>query len=86
MNILSLLNTIAYCILILYAYKDFLATVILYIHTLGCIFVSCARCCALTHLGSFKLNLINGYMHLDPESGPLCCVLERLTSLKICFC
>jgi hypothetical protein len=25
-NILSLLNTISYCILILYAYKDFLAT------------------------------------------------------------
>jgi hypothetical protein len=32
MNILSLLNTISYCILILYAYKDFLATVILYIY------------------------------------------------------
>jgi hypothetical protein len=26
MNLLSLLNTISYCILILYAYKDFLAT------------------------------------------------------------
>jgi hypothetical protein len=26
MNILSLLNIISYCILILYAYKDFLAT------------------------------------------------------------
>jgi hypothetical protein len=26
MNVLSLLNTIPYCILILYAYKDFLAT------------------------------------------------------------
>jgi hypothetical protein len=26
MNILSLFNTISYCILILYAYKDFLAT------------------------------------------------------------
>jgi hypothetical protein len=26
MNILSLLNTISYCILILYAYKDFLTT------------------------------------------------------------
>jgi hypothetical protein len=35
MNILSLLNTILYCILILYAYKDFLATFILYINTLG---------------------------------------------------
>jgi hypothetical protein len=31
MNILSLLNTISYCILTLYAYKDFLATAILYI-------------------------------------------------------
>jgi hypothetical protein len=62
MNILSLLNTIPYCILILSAYKDFLATFILYIYTLGCIFVSFARCCALTHLGSLKLNLINGYM------------------------
>jgi hypothetical protein len=30
MNILSLLNTISYYILILYAYKDFLATFILY--------------------------------------------------------
>ena len=31
MNNLSLLNTFSYCILILYAYKDFLATFILYI-------------------------------------------------------
>jgi hypothetical protein len=85
MNILSLLNTISYCVLILYAYKDFLATVILYIYTLGCILVSCARCCTLTHLGPFKLNLINGYMQLDPESGPLCCVLEWLTSRSNMF-
>jgi hypothetical protein len=35
MNILSPLNTISYCILILCAYKDFLATFILYINTLG---------------------------------------------------
>jgi hypothetical protein len=34
MNILSPLNTISYCILILYAYKDFLATFIL-IYILG---------------------------------------------------
>jgi hypothetical protein len=39
MNILSLLNTISYCILILYAYKDLLATFILYINILGCILV-----------------------------------------------
>ena len=32
MNNLSLLNTLSYCILILYAYKDFLATFILYIY------------------------------------------------------
>ena len=32
MNNLSLLNTFSYCILILYAYKDFLATFILYIY------------------------------------------------------
>jgi hypothetical protein len=54
MNILSPLNTISYCILILYAYKDFLATVILYIYILGCILVSCGRCCALTHLDPFN--------------------------------
>jgi hypothetical protein len=53
MNIVSLLNTISYCILILYAYKDFLATFILHINTLGCILVSCARCCAITHYGPF---------------------------------
>jgi hypothetical protein len=35
MNILSLLNTISYCILILHAYKDFLATLSLYIFILG---------------------------------------------------
>ena len=40
---LSLLNTFSYCILILYAYKDFLATLILYIISLGCILISCAR-------------------------------------------
>jgi hypothetical protein len=39
MNILSLVNTISYCILILCAYKDFLATFTLYINTLGCIWL-----------------------------------------------
>jgi hypothetical protein len=51
MNILSLLIPISYCILILSAYKDFLATFILIYIPLGCIVVSFARCCALTHLG-----------------------------------
>ena len=32
MNILSLLNIISYCILILYTYKDFLTTLFLYIY------------------------------------------------------
>jgi hypothetical protein len=53
MNTLSLLNTISYCILILYAYKDFLATFILIYLSLGCIVVSFARCCALTYVGPF---------------------------------
>jgi hypothetical protein len=53
MNILSLLNTISYCILILYAYKDFLATFILIYISLGCIVVSFARCCTLTYDGPF---------------------------------
>ena len=43
MNNLSLLNTISYCILILYAYKDFLATLYPLYIPLGCILVSCAR-------------------------------------------
>jgi hypothetical protein len=51
MNILSLLNIISYCILILYAYKDFLATFILTYISLGCIVVSFARCCTFTHFG-----------------------------------
>ena len=54
MNRLSLLNIISYCILILYSYKDFLATFILYIYPLGCILVSCARCRAITHLVLFN--------------------------------
>ena len=43
MNNLSLLNTISYCILILYAYKDFLATLYPLYLPLGCILVSYAR-------------------------------------------
>ena len=38
MNNLSLLITISYCILILYAYKDFLATLYPLYIPLGCIF------------------------------------------------
>jgi hypothetical protein len=53
MNLLSHLNTISYYILILYAYKDFLATFTLIYISLGCIVVSFARCRALTYVGSF---------------------------------
>jgi hypothetical protein len=35
MNVLPLLNTISYCILILYTYKDFLATFILIFISFG---------------------------------------------------
>ena len=51
MNNLSLLNTLSYYILILYAYKDFPSHFISFIYIpLGCILVSCARCHAITHL------------------------------------
>jgi hypothetical protein len=35
---------------------------------------------ALSHISVLLINLINGLMQLNPESGPLCCVLEWLTS------
>jgi hypothetical protein len=77
MNPLSLLNTISYCILILYAYKDFLATFIsLYIYPLGCILVSCARLLRYNISWSFLINLINGLRQLNSGADPLCCVLE----------
>jgi hypothetical protein len=56
MNILSLLNTISYCILILYAYKDFLAIFILIYISLGCIVVSFPRCYTLTYRWSFLIK------------------------------
>ena len=43
MNNLSPLITISYCILIVYAYKDFLATLYSLYMPLGCILFSCAR-------------------------------------------
>jgi hypothetical protein len=52
MNLLSLLNTISYCILILYAYKDFLATFILYIVPWVAFWLVVLGCCAIT-LGPF---------------------------------
>jgi hypothetical protein len=56
MNILSLLNTISYCILILYAYKDFLDTFILYINTLGCIWLVVLGA-ALSYTWSFLIKV-----------------------------
>ena len=53
MNNLSLLNTFTYCILILYAYKDFLATLYPLYVPLGCILVSCARLLRYNTLWSF---------------------------------
>ena len=53
MNNLSLLITISYCILILYAYKDFLATLYPLYMPLGCILVSCARLLRYNTLGPF---------------------------------
>ena len=53
MNNPSLLNIFTYYILILYAYKDYLATLYPLYIPLGCILVSCARCRAITHNGPF---------------------------------
>jgi hypothetical protein len=53
LNLLSLLNTISYCILILYAYKDFLATFILYIIPWVAFWLDMLGCCAITKLGPF---------------------------------
>jgi hypothetical protein len=54
MNLLSLLNTISYCILILYAYKDFLATfTLIYIYPWAAFWLVVLGCCAITHLVLF---------------------------------
>jgi hypothetical protein len=54
MNLLSLFNTISYCILILYAYKDFLATFISFIYIPWVAFwLVVLGCCAITYLGPF---------------------------------
>ena len=85
MNNLLSLNTISYCILILYAYKDFLATLYpLYIPS-GCILISCARLLRYNTLWSFLIKLINGLLELNSESGPLCGWVAHV-SLKDGFC
>ena len=61
MNNLSPLITISYCILILYAYKDFLATLYPLYMPLGCILVSCARLLRYNILWSFLINLIKWF-------------------------
>jgi hypothetical protein len=76
MNLLSLFNTISYCILILYTYKDFLATFISLYISFGCILGSCARLLRYNKSWSFLINLINGLMQLNSGADPLCCVLE----------
>ena len=72
MNNLSLLNTFSYCILILYAYKDFLATLYPLYISLGCILVSCARLLRYNTFWSFLIKLINGLLEFNSESGTLC--------------
>jgi len=84
MNNLSPLNIISYCILILYAYKDFLATLYPLYIPLGCILVSCARLLRYNTLWSFLINLINGLLELNSESGTLCGLSGSLL-VKRCF-
>jgi hypothetical protein len=62
--------------------RTFLTTLYpIYIYILWVAFlVNYARLLRDNTLGPFKLNLVNGLMQLNSESGPLCCVLERLTS------
>ena len=85
MNNLSPLITISYCILILYAYKDFLATLYPLYIPLGCILVSCARLLRYNIFWSFLIKLINGLLELNSESGPLCGWVAHV-SLKDGFC
>jgi hypothetical protein len=55
MNLLSLFNTISYCILIMYAYKDFPSHFISYIYILWVAFrLVVLGCCAITHLVLFN--------------------------------
>src|SRR6185312_9702506 len=72
MDNLSLLNTISYCILILYAFKDFLASLYPLYVPLGCILVSCARLLRYNTPWSFLIKLINGLLEFNSESGTLC--------------
>ena len=86
MNSLSLLNTFSYCILILHAYKDFLATLYpLYISFGVAFWLVVLGCCAITHSGPFLINLINGLLELNSESGPMC-GLSGSRLVKIGFC
>ena len=85
MNILSPLIIFSFCILILYAYKDIPSHFISFIYTLGCILVSCARLLRYNTLWSFLINLINGLLELNSESGTLC-GLSGSRLVKRCFC
>src|SRR6185437_15964515 len=64
MNNLSLLNTISYCILILYAYKDFPSHFISFIYIPWVAFGLVVLGAALQHTWSFLINLINGICNL----------------------
>jgi hypothetical protein len=54
MNLLSLFNIISYYILILYAYKDFLATLSLIFIPWVAFWLVVLGCCAITHLVLFN--------------------------------
>jgi hypothetical protein len=69
MNILSLLNIISYYILILYAYKDFLATFILYINTLGCILAHSVKMHYEIVFKSDRMLML----YLPSSNSPSCC-------------
>jgi hypothetical protein len=86
MNILSLLNIISYCILILYAYKDFLAT-LYFIYIPWVAFGLIVLGAALSHIyGPFKLNLINGICNIILRVALCAVCLSGSRLLKICFC
>ena len=52
--------------------RTFLATLYPLYVPLGCILVSCARLLRYNTFWSFLINLINGLLELNSESGPLC--------------
>ena len=84
MNNLSPLITISYCILILYAFKDFLASLYPLNIPLGCILISCARLLRYNTLWSFLIKLLMVYLNLILRVA-LCVAWVAHFSLKDVF-